>query len=295
MKIAYLMLLHKDPVLLKRTVSILSSENCEFFVHIDRKSDIRQFSVNSGYNIRLCEPRLPVYWSEFSQIEATMLLIQQALDCAVHYDYFVFLQGSTFPLRSGEYIESFLQENREWQFMNLVKMPAPGYPLSKINVLRYTSDKPVRRFAMRALAKLGLAERDYRRYLPKLDAYAGHACWAMSRDACQYVLEFAFSNPHVEAYFRDTFVPEESFFQTILGNSPFARRIRKLFVYADWPSLGAHPAMLDDKHLRFFEAHEKVWIDDEWGSGEMLFARKFSDDDLRLVERTEEMIRKKDY
>src|SRR5882724_5411340 len=204
MKIAYLMLLHKDPVLLKRTVPILSSENCEFFVHIDRKSDIRQFSVNSGYNIRLCEPRLPVYWSEFSQIEATMLLIQQALDCAVHYDYFVFLQGSTFPLRSGEYIESFLQENREWQFMNLVKMPAPGYPLSKINVLRYTSDKPVRRFAMRALAKLGLAERDYRRYLPKLDAYAGHACWAMSRDACQYVLEFAFSNPHVEAYFRQS-------------------------------------------------------------------------------------------
>ena len=90
-------------------------------------------------------------------------------------------------------------------------------------------------------------------------------------------------------------MPEESFFQTILGNSPFACRIRKLFVYADWPSLGAHPAMLDDKHLRFFEAHEKVWIDDEWGSGEMLFARKFSDDDLRLVERTEEMIRKKDY
>jgi core-2/I-Branching enzyme len=295
MKIAYLMLLHKDPVLFKRTVPILSSENCEFFVHIDRKSDIRQFSVINGYNIRFCEPRLPVYWSEFSQIEATMLLIQQALDCAVHYDYFVFLQGSTFPLRSGEYIESFLQENREWQFMNLVKMPAPGYPLSKINVLRYTSDKPVRRFAMRALAKLGLAERDYRRYLPKLDPYAGHACWAMSRDACQYVLEFAFSNPHVEAYFRDTFVPEESFFQTILGNSPFARRIRKLFVYADWPTPGAHPAMLDDKHLRFFEAHEKVWIDDEWGSGEMLFARKFSDDDLHLVERTEEMIRKKDY
>ena len=53
--------------------------------------------------------------------------------------------------------------------------------------------------------------------------------------------------------------------------------------------------MLDDKHLRFFEAHEKVWIEDEWGSGEMLFARKFSDDDLRLVERTEELIRKKNH
>jgi len=52
--------------------------------------------------------------------------------------------------------------------MNLVKMPAPGYPLSKINTLTYPSDMPVRRFAARALAKLGLAQRDYRKYLKGL-------------------------------------------------------------------------------------------------------------------------------
>src|SRR5437868_2773717 len=98
MKIAYLMLLHRDPLLLKRTVAILSSENCEFFVHIDRKSDIQPFLTAGSYNVTFCQPRVAVYWSEFSQIEATMLLMQQALNCAAGYDYFVFLQGSTFPL-----------------------------------------------------------------------------------------------------------------------------------------------------------------------------------------------------
>ena len=51
--------------------------------------------------------------------------------------------------------------------------------------------------------------------------------------------------------------------------------------------------MLNDKHLRFFESQDKVLVEDEWGSGEVLFARKFSDDNLGLVDRIDEMIRRK--
>jgi hypothetical protein len=295
LKIAYLMLFHKDPQLLKRAIRMLSSVNCGFFVHIDSKSDFKEFSTISSENVSFCQPRVPVYWAEFSQIEATMLLVRQALASSANFDYFVFLQGSTYPLRSGGYIQRFLEENRQSEFMNLVKMPAPGYPLSKIEIVRYPSDKPIRRFVARGLAKLGLARRDYRKYLRGLEPYSGHACWALSRNACQYVTEFVRTNPHFEEYFRNTFVPEESFFQTILGNSSLRSRIRKTPVYADWTkSEGHHPAVLDEEHLRLFDARESVWVDDEWGPGEMLFARKFSDDRLDLLDRIDEMILRKE-
>jgi hypothetical protein len=294
MKIAYLMLFHKDPRLLKRAIETLSSGDCGFFVHIDQKSDIRGFSAISGDNISFCKQRIPVYWGQFSQIEATMLLVRQALGSSANYDYLIFLQGSTYPLRSGGYIERFLEKNRGWEFMNLVKMPAPGYPLSKINTLTYPSDMPVRRFAARALAKLGLAQRDYRKYLKGLEAYSGNAWWALSRDACQYLAEFVTSNPHVEEYFRKTLVPDESFFHTILGNSPLRPRIRRSFVYADWSTRGSHPAMLNEEHMRIFAAQEKVWVEDEWGPGEMLFARKFSDERLDLLQQIDEMIERKE-
>lgn len=294
MKIAYLMLFHKDPRLLKRVIETLSSEDCGFFVHIDQKSDIRGFSGISGDNISFCERRIPVYWSQFSQIEATMLLVRGALDSSANYDYFIFMQGGTYPLRSGEYIQRFLEKNGGSEFLNLVKMPAPGYPLSKINTLAYPSDMPVRRSAARALAKLGLAQRDYRKYLKGLEAYSGNAWWALSRDACQYLAEFMTSNPHVEEYFRKTLVPDESFFHTILGNSPFRPRIRRSLVYADWTTHGAHPAMLTEEHIRVFAAQEKVWVEDEWGSEEMLFARKFSDDRLDLLKQIDEMIERKE-
>src|SRR6266849_4959643 len=73
-------------------------------------------------------------------------IIRQALRSSAKYEYFVFLQGSDYPLRSGTYIQRFLEGNRGCKFISLVKMPAPGYPLSKINKLRYPSDKPDRRF-----------------------------------------------------------------------------------------------------------------------------------------------------
>jgi hypothetical protein len=294
MKIAYLMLVHKNPRLLKRAIETLSSEDCAFFIHIDRKANIEEFAGIGGDNIFFSDQRIPVFWSEFSNVEATMQLIRQALSSSAKYGYFVFMQGSDYPLRSSMYIQRFLEENSGWEFMSMVKMPAPGYALSKINTLRFTSDKPVRRFASRALAKLGLAQRDYRKYLGRLDAYAGDACWALSRDACQYVVEFVGCNPHVEKYFRYTHVPEESFFHTIVGNSPLRHRVRRSLLYRDWPIPGDHPAMLNDAHVKFFEEHEKVWVEDKFGSGEALFARKFSDDNLDLLEPIDAMIKRKD-
>jgi hypothetical protein len=177
-KIAYLMLFHKDPGLLKRAITTLSLKDCGFFVHIDKKSDFQAFSVVCGDNVSFCKQRISVHWSEFSQIEATMLLVREALASPANYDYFIFVQGSTYPLRSGEYIQQFLEKNRGWEFMDIVKMPARGYPLSKINTLAYQVNKPIRRFAAKALAKLGLAQRDYRRYLEGLEPYSGHAWWA---------------------------------------------------------------------------------------------------------------------
>lgn len=291
------MTVHRNPRLLRSAIDKLSTENCAFFIHIDRKSDIREFSNIGGENIFFSEERVPVYWGEFSQVEATMRLIRRALACNTIFDYFVFLQGSDYPLRSGRYINRFLEENRGGEFMSLVKMPAPGYPLSKINKLRYPSDKPVRRFVTRFLGKLGLAQRDYRRYLGGLEAYAGHAWWTLSRDAAEYIVEFAKSNQHVDEYFRNAFTSDEMFFHTILGNSPFRSRIRNSLVYVDtdWSIRGEHRHMIDDENMRFFEAQEKVWVADEWGPREILFARKFSDDRWDLVERVDEMIRRKEH
>jgi hypothetical protein len=295
MKIAYLMLVHSNPRLQKRAIDMLSSDGSGFFIHVDAKSDITQFSSIRGENVTFIQPRIPVYWGEFSIVRATMRLMQAALDSPQGYDYFVFLQGSDYPLRNGMYIQRFFAENRDLEFLSLVKMPAPGYPLSRLEALRYPSTKPFLRFATRALGKIGLARRNYRRHLVGLEPYAGDAAWSLSGNACQYIVDFAIQHPQVEAFFQNTFMaPDEWFFHTILGNSSFRPQCRRSLCYRDYPQNASHPALIMEKHVRFFESQERAFVEDEWGPGEILFARKFSDQTLHIVDRIDEMISRKE-
>ena len=297
MKIAYLISAYRNPILVKKTVEYLSCKDVAFFIHIDAKSPFGPFESIRGENVVFTDKRIPVYWAEFSFVGAQMLLIRQALAAPEHYDYFVLLGGSELPLRSGRYIHNYIERNQEWEFITVVKVPAPGKPLSRTNTLRFPSTRPILRFVFRVLAKIGLAQRDYRKYLGNLEAYSGNTWWALSRQACEYIVEFSQRHPELLKFYENTHVPDESVFHTILGNSPLKSRIRRNLLYEEWPQEGArhHPNLLSAKHVDFFESHEEVPAQDLHGPGEMLFARKFSDDDMHLIERVEEMIRKKDY
>lgn len=293
MKIAYLVFAYKNPQLLGRLIGQLSGDGCSFFIHLDAKSNLDDFAAITGPNIFFTRERIPVHWAEFSGIEAILILIREALAHPRPHEYFVLLSGSEYPLKSGAYIRRFLQENRGAEFISSVKVPnvEAGKPLSRINTLRFPSDRPVARFVFKVLAKLGLARRDYRRHLGDLEPYAGTTWWALSREACQYASDFAASHPRVAAFFKNTFAPEEAFFHTILGNSPFRSRIRRNLLWEDWSAPGGHPQMINEQHLASFDARNRMMVEDVFGSGEVLFARKFSDDSLGLIQRMEEMIK----
>lgn len=296
MKIAYLILAHINPRVIERAIAALDSEDCAFFVHIDQKSDITKFSRIAGKNVFFTEKRVPVYWGQFSQVEAILLLLQKAMQGPERYDYFVLASGSDYPLRSTEYISAFFREHYGSEFISMVKVPseAAGKPLSRMNTFMVPSSQPIRRFLVRAMARLGLAQRDYRKYLGSLEAYSGSTWWALTQEACHYILDFVQSNPKVADYFRNTFASDEAFFHTILGNSKFQSRIRRNLMYDDWTARGASPETISDRHIARFEAQPEVTLDDVYGSGEALFARKFSDGQLALLQRVDEMILRKE-
>lgn len=296
MRIAYLFVAYNNPQLLRREIRMLSDEASGFFVHIDKKSDIREFSHICGSNVVFSERRVAVHWGGFAHVEAALCLLRKAMDSTDGFDYCVLQSGSDYPLRSSRYIQSFFTENRGMEFINIAKIPSPeaGAPLSKINRVWFDGSKPIRQTVSRGLAKVGFARRDYRKYLGTLVPFAGDGWWALTAEACRYILNFSERNPHIAEYFRTTLAPDEMFFHTILGNSAFASRIRRGLFYLDWSAGGAHPAMINEKHVASFEAQDRILLDDVWGAGEALFTRKFSDERLELVDRIEDMIRRKD-
>ena len=156
------------------------------------------------------------------------------------------------------------------------------------------SSKPLQRLGAKTLSRLGVLRRNYRKHLKEIVPYGGETWWALSRPACQYISNFVRQRPDIVSFFSNSEVPDETFIHTVLGNSPFAQQARRNLLYRDWSAGGPHPAMISERHVEQFEKSDKIIFTDAFGSGEVLFARKFDDDSLHLVDRLDAMISKKD-
>lgn len=294
MKISYLILAHENPNHLKRLINALSCSSCEFFIQIDNKAKLENFALVNGRATRFCEDRVSVYWGEYSTVQAMINLLRQALGASGDSDYFAFLSGSDYPLHGNRYIFDFFEKNRGKEFMNIVEMPDRKKPIRLLNVYVEDSNKPVRKWLKHKLGRMGVkkyVERDYRDYLT-LQPYGGSQWWALTREACQYILRFVDdeANKPTLDFYKNTNVPDEMVFHTILGNSPFKAKISRNLHYTDWSGGGYNPAWIGAKHLEHFQANRKLLGTNAYGNGELLFARKFSGASEEIVAKINAMI-----
>lgn len=294
MKIAYLITAYDNPAHFHRLAQAIVTDHSAAFVHIDAKSDIAPFLSPSHPQVYFCSERTRVYWGEFSMVEAVLRLIERALRAPERHDYLVLLSGSDYPIRPIEELEAFLTAHAGAEFINLVSMPNDdaGKPLWRLRRYKPLSGSPASRVAGKAreaLAKTKLiaAERDHAAALHGLKPFGGSTWWAMSRAACEYVLDFIAREPALVRFYRHTWIPEEGLFHTIIGNSPFAKRVRRNLVFTDWRAGGNNPTALDEHHTQRFIDEYPLTVEDRFGRGEVFFARKFSDRTASLVERLE--------
>jgi hypothetical protein len=93
--IAFLVLTHADPQQHRRLVASLAPH--PVFVHLGLKTPLtREWRLSGAVFV---EPRVPVYWAGFSQIEATLSLIKAVLGTGADFDRLVLLSGSCYPIQ----------------------------------------------------------------------------------------------------------------------------------------------------------------------------------------------------
>ncbi|CAA9892228.1 conserved hypothetical protein [Candidatus Methylobacter favarea] len=257
------------------------------------------FRTSTGENVYVSQERIPVYWGDFSQVEAILILLRLALAEQRRFDYFVLLSGTDYPLQPVSYIESFFASNRGKEFINIVQMPceAVGKPISRLTTYKPSpGDSQIARIMRKLLVTTGVSsvDRDYKSHLRNLVPHGGSEWWALSREACEYIQSFVDNKPQVVNFFKHTVCPDESFFQTIIGNSPYKARTQRNLTYADWSGGGANPAYLTKIHLEFLTATASMTLDDLYGTGEILFARKFSDEAEEIVLWLDQLISEKE-
>lgn len=112
-KIAFLILAHDDPAQLSRLCRALG-HNDDILVHLDKRSPLSFFdSQHLDSNVKFVRRRIPVFWGDFSVVEATLILIEEAMRSKADYLRLVLLSGSCYPIKNVEELRNYFMNNED--------------------------------------------------------------------------------------------------------------------------------------------------------------------------------------
>lgn len=273
MKIAYIVLAHKNVPQIRLLLEALQDENVSFYLHLDRLAgkNIYQESKTelAGINDLIFLKRFATNWGGFGLVRATIEAIHHICQNG-EFDYVILLSGQDFPIKPKKQLVAFLEQNFGKSFMEYFQFP---HPLWKDNggydrIDRWYLSLPLRKTWLSTKIRRGLNRlmnwlEPNRKFPEGFTPFGGAQWWCLHNECVQYIDEFVRTQRSFVRFFRNVRIPDEIFFQTILMNSPLANKIvnRKL-TYVDWNTSPA-PKVLDDSDLG------KVFRSDDF------FARKF--------------------
>ncbi len=221
MKHAYLILAHADYEQLQLLVNMLDDERNDIFLHIDKKSNIPQLTVNNS-RLFVINNRVDVRWGDVSGVEAELILFESAFNHGP-YDYYHLLSGVDLPIKSNDYIDNYfstlkkgtnligintthdipMKRTYEWHFLTKY------YRINNVIVL----------WAVRIVRKLleVFANIFLKRKTGEL-CYWGPNWVSLTNDFCAYLLGH---KSYILHKYRNTLCADEVFVQTLIMNSPF--------------------------------------------------------------------------
>lgn len=308
-RLSILILAHKNFDQVVRLINRLSHEKVDIFIHADKKwilTEEQIFYLRSmnGGNVWFCNERFSIYLFDYSMVKAELELIKTAYthSKANCNRYYVLLSGQDYPIHSIDYIVSELEKSyprpyidttmwhsNNWVSNSFGKVTAYKRQQSMIktyinNHIRISTLNVVLRgfnylfFSSISKIKQVLFKTPYKRIRNLTLEMAGGSQWFilpeyMAIEPFKYT-----SNRQFMGIFKDVGSADETFFQTVLVNSPFKNELtinrwdeteQKTRTYTDFygdssVSIG-HPIILTKKN------YKDIYKSD------YLFARKFDE------------------
>lgn len=217
----FIILAHKDPCLLARTINILSKSNHYFFIHLDGKArdcDLYKSWFTALTNIFFIEKRFDVYHGGISMIHATLALFDAVINSGVYFDYIHLISGQDYPLRSNDQFDEFFEHtNHSFMYIDegeLLEYMQPFYE-------RYANEYHFNKTSglipiLYDRLKLGKIISCVIPRKPIENYHGGWQWFSWNIQTLNYVLDYIQIHPGYLRRFNHTTSPDEHVFATIL-------------------------------------------------------------------------------
>lgn len=284
-RIAYVLLSHKDPEGIIAQAERLTAAGDFVAVHFDARAGRAAYqriraALSANPSVAFPRRRVKCGWGGWSLVEATLLAVEAAVEAFPRATHFYMLSGDCMPIKSARYAHDFLDaegadyiECADFFASDWIKT---GIKEERLIYRHYVNERRHKWLFYQALdwqKRLGLR----RRPPADLQIMIGSQWWCLRRRTIEAVLDFCRSRRDVMRFFRTTWIPDETFFQTLVHHLVPEAEIRpRTLTFLMFTDYGMP--------VTFYNDHYDLLL-----SQDFLFARKVSADAKALKARLGEL------
>ena len=284
-RIAFILLCHKNPDAIIQQAVQLTAAGDFIAIHFDARSPAEDYrrireALSTNPAVTFARKRIKCGWGEWSLVAATLEAVRAALSAFPQATHLYMVSGDCMAIKSAvhahrfldgqdvDYIESFDFFESGWIKTGMVE--------ERLIYRHWFNERTQKRlyyWSLWAQRKFGL-----QRAIPDdLQMMIGSQWWCLRRRTVESVIDFIAKRPDVVRFFRTTWIPDETFFQTLVRHLVPEKEIRsRTLTFLMFTDYGMP--------VTFYNDHYDLLLGQDY-----LFARKISPEAHALKERLGEL------
>ncbi len=280
-QIAFILLCHKDPEAIIQQAGQLTAAGDFIAIHFDARAPEDAYAriraaLAPNPNVAFAARRLRCGWGEWSLVAATLLAVEAAASAFPRATHFYMLSGDCMAIKSAayarrlldaadvDYVESFDFFESDW-----IKT---GIKEERLHFRHWFNERSHKRLFYASL-ELQRRLRLARQVPADLQVMIGSQWWCLRRRTVEAILRTTRERRDVVRFFRTTWIPDETFFQTLVRHlvpdAEIRTRTLTFLMFSDY-----------GMPVTFHNDHYDLLLGQDY-----LFARKISPDAQELKAR----------
>ena len=280
-RIAFILLCHNDPDAIIRQAQMLTAVGDYMSIHFDARADPEAYrqirtALADNPNVTFARKRIKCGWGEWSLVQASLYAIEAAAEAFPRATHFYMLSGDCMVIKSAAFAHEFLDnddvdyiESFDFYESDWIKT---GIKEDRLVYRHFFNERAHKRWfyaSYNLQKKLGLA----RKIPADLQIQIGSQWWCLRRRTIEWILDFTRKRRDVMRFFSTTWIPDETFFQTLVRHLVPENEIHtKTLTFLMFTDYGIP--------VTFYNDHYDLLL-----SQDALFARKISPEATELKQR----------
>ena len=268
MRVAHIIMAHKNPAQLSRLTKSLRHPNFDIYIHIDAKVPIHQFEeiLTNHAEVFFIKERSTCNWGGFSLFKGIIECLKQVLNTGIEYDYINLISGQDYPVKTADEIFNFLKAKKGTIFISFEdssnsewwRTATHRYERYHLTDFNFTG-KYALQWLLNKITPI-------RKFPDSMKLYGGNkSCWwTLTNESAVYIVNKLKNRPDLYNFLKFCWGTDEFIIPTLIMNSELKNKvINDNLRYIDWSEGNAHPKILLSSDYNMIK------------DSNMLFARKF--------------------